>query len=115
MLKREDVTTIVIFAAIEKKNKTLMLDASFRTNSENINLNSLIKSITTNGGGRKFKGAFQIDLDYFSNCPDKDLLWEVIKQTTVETLSRKRDKLYISELKGFFNKLRNRMVNIFED
>jgi nanoRNase/pAp phosphatase (c-di-AMP/oligoRNAs hydrolase) len=115
MLEREDVSTIVIFAAIEKKNKSLVLDASFRTNNENINLNSLIKSITTNGGGRKFKGAFQINLNYFLNCPDKDLLWEVIKQTTVETLSKKRDKLYISELKGFFGKLKEKMINIFED
>ncbi len=115
MLKKEDVSTIVIFAAIEKKNRELILDASFRTNSENINLNSLIKSITSNGGGRKFKGAYQIDLNYFSNCPDRDLLWEVINQTTIQTLSRKRDKLYISELKGFFSKLKEKMINIFED
>ncbi len=115
MLKRDDVSTIVIFALIEKRNSELVLDVSLRTNSENINLNSLIKSITSSGGGRKFKGAYQVDMNYFSHCPDKNLLWDLINDTTVEIICKKRDKLYITELKGFFSKLKERVVNIFED
>ena len=74
-----------------------------------LNLNDVIKAITAEGGARKFKGAYQINMDYFSRCPDRALLWDVIRLTTIEVLKKSRDELYITELKGFYNKLKNRI------
>lgn len=110
LLKRETYKTVVVFAAIESEDGSrLTLDASLRSASDAINLNDLIKAITAEGGARKFKGAYQINMDYFSRCPDRALLWEVIRLTTIEVLKKSRDGLYITELKGFYNKLKNRI------
>lgn len=115
LLQRQNITSVIIFAAIEKNNgKNLVIDASMRTKNENLNLDDLIKAITPEGGGRKYKGAYQVNIDYFINCPDKTLLWDVIKLTTVEALKKKRDMIRIIELKGFYKKLRNKFDNIFK-
>ena len=113
ILQRVDTTTIIVFALIEKNDKNFLLDASFRTNDEDVDLNLIIKGITSNGGGRKYKGAYQIDLNYFSHCPDKDLLWEVAMLTTIDVLKKSRDKIYITELKGFYNKIKKRFSDMF--
>lgn len=79
LLNREKITTVTVFAGIEDNNKKgLFLDASIRTDAKNIDLNEIIKQISPDGGARRFKGAYQIDLDYFAMCPDKKLLWDVI-------------------------------------
>ena len=104
LLKREDITTVVVFSIIEKK-AGLTLDASFRTRKENFNLNALIKRITREGGGRKFKGAFQVNLDYFANCPDKERLWDVVYLTTIEALKKQRDQYRVGFLKDLWRKI----------
>ncbi len=114
LLKREQVDTVVVYAAIVDESKCRMtLDASFRTRKENTDLNELIKDITSNGGGRKFKGAFQIELDYFMNCPDRELLWEVLKKTTMEAIRRRRDGVYISDLKGLYRNFTRLIRDMF--
>ncbi len=103
LLNREDAATVVVFAAVNKmKGRGLVLDASFRSARKHLNLNNIIKNITTEGGARKYKGAYQIHLDYFINCPDKALLWEVIKLTTFEVLKKRRDGIYITGVKGVY-------------
>jgi len=110
LLKREKYQTVIVFAAIEsEEGSRLTLDASLRSSSDVLNLNDVIKAITAEGGARKFKGAYQINMDYFSRCPDRALLWDVIRLTTIEVLKKSRDGMYITELKGFYNKLRNRI------
>jgi nanoRNase/pAp phosphatase (c-di-AMP/oligoRNAs hydrolase) len=114
LLKREKFSTVVVFAVVENsEQKSLFLDASFRSNSERTNLNDIIKKITPQGGARKYKGAYQIDLSYFWQCPDRNMLWNVIQITTIELLKKRRDDIYITELKGFYQRLRDRMQNYF--
>ncbi len=116
MLKNRNISTAIVFAAVEDvKNNTMFLDASFRAKDENVNLNDIIKEITSEGGARKYKGAFQIDLNYFYHCPDKILLWEVIRTTTINILKKRRDGVYLTELRGFYNKLKIRFSNIFNN
>jgi len=113
LLKREDSSTVAVFAAIEKQNGKLSLDASFRTEKDNINLNDIIKKITPNGGARKYKGAYQINLDYFFNCPDKQLLWDTLEASTIQTIKNQRDNLYRTEIQGAYKNIRSRIRHIF--
>jgi len=115
LLAREKAPVVIVFAAIQKKGKDrLALDVSLRTDVDDIDLNNIIKGITPNGGARNFKGAYQIDLNYFDRCPDKEKLWEVIHSTTVEILKKQRDELLITDLRGFYRKLRSRVSSVFK-
>ena len=103
LTKREEASVIIVFAAIEKSNgKGLVLDASLRSKKDTTNLNAIIKEITSEGGARRYKGAFQIDMNYFSNCPDKNLLWKIISLTTIDVLQKRRDDIYITEIKRYY-------------
>lgn len=112
LLRREDISTAVIFFIVETK-KGLTLNVSFRTKKEKFNMNALIKRITSEGGARKFKGAYQVNLDYFINCPDKDLLWNVVYMTTIEALKKQRDTYGVEEVKDYFRKLRGKLLDLF--
>jgi len=115
LLEREDISTVIVYAAVEKKNKRgLTLDASLRTKNENLNVNELIKRITSDGGGRKYKGAYQVNLDYFGNCPDRELLWKIIALTTNAVLEKNRDSLHLIELKGTYKKIKKRILGILK-
>jgi nanoRNase/pAp phosphatase (c-di-AMP/oligoRNAs hydrolase) len=87
LLKNEEVSKVVVFALVEKK-KGLTLDAVLRTQSKRFNLNNFIQKITTEGGARTYKGAFQVDLDYFRYCPEREQLWKLVYQTTLEALKK---------------------------
>ncbi len=114
LLKREKTATVVVFAAIVDINRNrLTLDASLRSSQENMNLNDIIKKITPEGGARKFKGAYQICLDYFHHCPERELLWNLIEITTLDLLEKSRDELYLTELKGFYRQFKKRVRDIF--
>lgn len=109
LLQEEGISTTIVYALVETKNhKGLVLDASFRTEDQDLDLNYLIKQITTEGGARQYKGAYQVNMDYFLHCPDRDLVWKTVSATTVEVLKKQRDNVYIAELKGFYNKFRKR-------
>lgn len=115
LLSRENVSVVVVYASVIGRNgKSLTLDASFRTNNDNLNLNNIIKGITPDGGARKYKGAFQVPLDFLSVCPDRDMLWEVLNLSTLESLKQQRDEILITELKGFFTKVRGTIKGIFK-
>ena len=90
LLKRRGIDTVVIFALIEKE-EGLSLASSIRTDKKGFDLNQFIKNITPDGGGRTFKGAYTINLDYFSHCLDRNLLWKVTYQTTLEALKKNID------------------------
>lgn len=114
LLKREVYNTVIVFAAIEEnEGHRLTLDASFRTTSETLHLDRIIKSITSEGGARKFKGAYQINLDYISYCPERELVWSVISGATIELLKKSRDELYLTELRGFYRSMRKKIRDYF--
>jgi nanoRNase/pAp phosphatase (c-di-AMP/oligoRNAs hydrolase) len=113
LLQREKEDTVVVFAVIVRNNsRSLTLDASFRTRDKNLNLNDLIREITTEGGARRYKGAYQINLDYFASFPDRKLLWDVIRTTTLEIIRKNRDKMPIIGLRGFYRKVKNRLSDL---
>ena len=112
LLKREEISTAVVFSIVEKK-KGLTLDVSFRTKAEDFNLNELIKRITSEGGGRKFKGAYQVNLDYFIHCTDRDLLWQAVSTTTIEVLKSQRDTHGFDGIKNYFRRLGGKFLNLF--
>lgn len=112
LLKLDGISTAVVFFIIENKHG-LTLNVSFRTKDEKFNMNSLIKRITTEGGARKFKGAYQVNLDYFLHCPDKDLLWKLVNLTTVEALKKQRDAHGVEELKSYFKNLSDKLMDLF--
>jgi nanoRNase/pAp phosphatase (c-di-AMP/oligoRNAs hydrolase) len=112
LLKRENVKVVVVFGIVEKDGH-LTLDALFRTQDENLNLNALIKQITREGGARKFKGAFQVDLDYFINCPNREMLWQTVYKTTLENLKKQRNEAASSELQRIFGVIRKRIQDLF--
>ena len=113
LLKRDEVNTAVVFALVEKKNAGLVLNASLRTTDGNLDLNDIIRSITPYGGARAFKGAYQVELGYFSHCPDRALLWEAVKVTTIDILRKKRDSLPIAEIRSAFRRFRKRLADLF--
>ena len=114
LLKREEYPTVIVFAAVEDAEMgRLAIDASFRSSSESLNLDSIIKQISPDGGARRFKGAYQVGIDYFRHCPDRMLLWDVIRLSTEELLKKNREDMYITELKGFYQKMRKRIRNYF--
>ena len=114
LIRRKKTEAVIVFAAIEDvKRERLTLDASLRSSREQIDLNEIIRGITPEGGARKFKGAYQIHLDYFRHCPDRGLLWKLIEMTTVDLLKKCRDELYITELKGFYRKFKKRVRDLF--
>ncbi|HPQ53734.1 MAG TPA: hypothetical protein PK253_10840 [Spirochaetota bacterium] len=112
LLQEEGVTTTIVYALVETRNhKGLVLDASFRTEDRDLDLNYLIKQITAEGGARQYKGAYQVNMDYFLHCPDRDLVWKTVSTATIEVLKKQRDNVYIAELKGFYNKFRKRIFS----
>jgi nanoRNase/pAp phosphatase (c-di-AMP/oligoRNAs hydrolase) len=114
LLRKDDHTTVVTYALIEDEKKhAMVLDASFRTKNSKLNLNVLIKRITSSGGASSHKGAFQIDCSYFSNCPDRDLFWSLVQSTTIEVLKARRDDQYMIEIKSAYNTVKSRIKKIF--
>lgn len=88
-----DVEAVVVFAGIKDNNRgSLVLDASMRCRDADLDLERIIKSITNHGGARKHKGAFQIPLEFFRYCSDRNRLWLVIEDAAVHALMTACDK-----------------------
>jgi nanoRNase/pAp phosphatase (c-di-AMP/oligoRNAs hydrolase) len=99
LLKNTGYKTVVVYALVEdKKRNDLFMDVSFRTSMEALDLNDLIKRITPTGGGRKFKGAYQVKLGYLNSCRERDLLWQVTESATLQRIKDAKDGLYLSEI-----------------
>lgn len=106
LLKRENASVVFVYAIIKRKNRPkLSLDVSVRSKSGKTNLNAIIKNIASNGGARRYKGAFQVDLDFFNFCPDKQSLWESVSNTAAEAVKQQRDNAAVFGVKHFFGTL----------
>ena len=115
LLKKPDTGTVIVYAIVEDRHRgDLFLDVSFRSKSENLDINDLIKRITPTGGARQFKGAYQIKLDYFRHCPDKELLWKTVELTTIERLKKSRDEIYLHQIGTFFSSALKRAASLFK-
>ncbi len=113
LMKNSDHKVVAVFAIIENhKSRETYLDVSLRSASSAVDLNRVIKKITPNGGGRKYKGAYQVKLNYLKNVPDKDMLWQVVQAATVETLRISRDTFYISGIEKLYGNVKNKVLSL---
>ncbi|HPS57944.1 MAG TPA: DHH family phosphoesterase [Spirochaetota bacterium] len=100
LLKNTGYKTVAVYALVEDKRKDdLFMDVSFRTVVETLDLNSLIKRITPTGGGRKFKGAYQVKLGYLNSCREREMLWQVTESATLKRIRDARDGLHLYKIK----------------
>jgi len=115
IIKSKPYKTIAVYAIVEDINKAeLYLDVSLRTMNKSVDLNRVIKRITPNGGARKYKGAYQVRLNYFLNSPDREILWKLIDTTTKEALRKSRDSLYITGLESFYNNVKVKLFSLLK-
>ena len=116
LLKKSRHRTVVVYALIhDRENRELFLDASLRTGSMNLDLNSLIKRITPTGGGRIYKGAFQARLDYFRSIPDRDLLLKTVEMATADWIKKARDSEYLYEITGITRNIFRRIGGMLKN
>ena len=113
LLNKPENQTVIVYAIVEDKSE-LSLDVSIRSKIKTLNINSLIKNITPTGGGRHYKGAYQIKLDYFKDCPDKELLLKIVGLTTVEKLKKSKDKLYKTEITTLYQSALKSVISFFK-
>ena len=114
LLLKKAHNTVIVYAIVEDaERESLFLDVSFRSKSEDLDINALIKNITNTGGGRQFKGAYQIDLNYFHICPHKDILWKTVETTTIEQLKKTMDGIYTGDIRSFYSSALKRALSFF--
>lgn len=109
LLRRTQASVVAVYAIVRRKRRPkLTLDVSLRSDNSSIDLNGIIKNITTNGGARKYKGAFQIDLDFFSFYDDAPMLWNTVSAAVIDAIKRQRDTKVGGGLKSLFKRIINR-------
>ncbi|HED23985.1 MAG TPA: hypothetical protein ENN91_02570 [Firmicutes bacterium] len=115
IMEKSSHKVIAVVAVIENSSKKeTYLDVSLRSNSGDVDLNRIIKGITPNGGGRKYKGAYQVKLNYLQNAPDKEMLWKVVEAATIETLRKSRDSYYMTEIEKLYTGIRDKISSLFK-
>ena len=96
LLRQNKVKVAVVFALVRQED-SLHLDAVFRCRDSEFDLDALVKRIAPMGGGRPFKGAYQVDLSYFKDTPHPILLWHLVRLSTTGKLKYHRDLLESDE------------------
>lgn len=112
LLRREDVDHVVVFAIVRDK-VGLTLEASVRTKDESFNLNRFVQKISHLAGARKYKGAFQVNLDFFRYCQDEDLLWQLVYLTTMEALKDQTRVNFYGTARNLYRKIFRKLVGLF--
>ncbi len=85
LVRREGIETVIVFGIVDDK----LIHGSLRTRSTTMDPDAFLKSVLGAdkatgkyyGGGRLDKGGFQIPLDIFTGCPDRELLWQTVSKT----------------------------------
>jgi nanoRNase/pAp phosphatase (c-di-AMP/oligoRNAs hydrolase) len=92
LLNREGIDTVIVYGVVGNE----FIDGSLRTKSHVLDPDKWLKDVFGQdkngnyyGGGRKDKGGFQIPLGVLARCPDKELLWILIKKTMDELFYEK--------------------------
>lgn len=81
LIKTKGVDLVAVYALIRSR-KHLIIDVSLRSRNRETPLLPLIQQITHEGGARPFKGAFQINMDYFLFMADSEELWHLVEEST---------------------------------
>lgn len=106
MLKKSGADVVFIGALVRKKHTPkLLLDVSVRASKSRINLNSIIKNIALTGGARKYKGAFQVDMDFFRFCEDEEAVRKMIFSVLVSAVKNQKDAGLAHSMKNLISKL----------
>lgn len=113
LLEHEDVSTVVIYAIIKRPECGMYLDVSIRSKNKNLNINSMVKSITANGGGRQYKGAYQIDLNYFCPYPEQREIWNIVSRSTIEQIKLTRDNNAFIQIEDISETISHRLRSLF--
>jgi nanoRNase/pAp phosphatase (c-di-AMP/oligoRNAs hydrolase) len=111
--KNTEHKLVAVFAVVENhRKKETYLDVSLRAKNDSLDLNRIIKNITPTGGGRSYKGAYQVKLNYLKNVPDKEMLWQVVEAATVEALRKSRDNFYITGIKSIYSSVKDKILAV---
>jgi len=114
LLKKNSHRLVAVYSIVhDQHQKEMYLDVSLRTKSKTLDLNSMIKRITPSGGGRMFKGAYQIRLDYFRFI-DRNNLWAIVNEATLEWLKRCRDSSYLDEISGLAKNFLRQVIEMLK-
>lgn len=81
LIQRKGISLAAVYALIRSPDH-LTLDVSLRSRSKKIDLHDLIRRITQDGGARHYKGAFQINMDYFMPLAETAELWRSVESCT---------------------------------
>lgn len=84
LMKRASISSVLVYGIIEKGDGTFMVDASVRSVDSGVDLDAFTRSFSPSAGGRKYKGGFQIPLEFWSNCPISEML-EAFVSATIES------------------------------
>jgi len=87
LAKRKGVELTSVYALILGKDQ-LTLDVSLRTRKRHVDLFRLIRRITSEGGARPFKGAYQISMDYFLPFAKSDAFWKIVEESTRQQIEK---------------------------
>jgi len=105
LVRREGIDTAIVFGIIGDQ----YIHGSLRTRSNTLDPDSFLKDVFDidkdtgqhYGGGRFDKGGFQIPLRIFSDCDDKNLLWELVsKIIKSKIIKRLGGKISMAEAKS---------------
>ena len=85
LLRREGIATAIVYGVVGGDT----IDGSLRTRSATFDPDDWLKETFGSdpqtgrpyGGGRRGAGGFQVPLGILTTCPNRDLLWEVVKNT----------------------------------
>ncbi len=101
LLKNTGHNTVAVLALVEDRPKDdLYIDVALRTVSDTLDLNAMIKKISPTGGGRKYKGAYQVKMRYFRLCPDREMLWKTVESATHERIKKAREGMYLEKIRN---------------
>ncbi len=90
LLRREGIATAIVYGVVGGDT----IDGSLRTRSPAFDPDEWLKetfgadpqTARPYGGGRRGAGGFQVPLGLLTSCPNRDLLWEVVKTTVEERI-----------------------------
>lgn len=93
LVRREGIDTAIVFGIVEDR----YIHGSLRTRSSTVDPDIFLKEVFGSdketgkpyGGGRFDKGGFQIPLNIFAECGDKQLLWELVNRTIKSKIFRR--------------------------
>ena len=81
LMRRQGIEHVLVYAIIEKESGSLVIEGSVRSLDAGTDLAGFVKAFSENSGGRKHKAGFQIPVGFLSECPNKEALDNLVRQT----------------------------------